>query len=125
MNRSGLWNSCLLFADRLKRQATRGFSQSSTDTDKKRSGTGTTWWILNGSDKVGELRDGQRDPDSEFWMEYQLIVEDIAFEQIQSDADRWYDLGLTLQNADNPNNQMTDFLVATREPGKVAIRYLY
>lgn len=80
---------------------------------------------MNGSDKVGELRDGQRDPDSEFWMEYQLIVEDIAFEQIQSDADRWYDLGLTLQNADNPNNQMTDFLVATREPGKVAIRYLY
>jgi len=122
---SGLWNSCRFFADRLKQMLKLGLDHSSANPEKENSESSMTWWIMSGSDKIGELRDGQLEPQSEFWVEYQLIVEDTTFERIKSDANSWYNFDLMLQDAENHKKQVTLYLVATREGDKVAIRLLY
>lgn len=83
-----------------------------------------TWWIMRAGVKLGELRNGKMDPQSEFWTEYQLIVEDQSFDKIKDDVESWNDLDLTLQASENPDLRIPNFLVAKRKQGKVAIRYI-
>jgi hypothetical protein len=94
------------------------------ESQTKKMGWGSDWWILQDNTVIGELKYGNNDSQS-FWAEYDLVLYDQAYSELRTSPEKWSEMELHLSDQGNENIEFCEYLISTRPNNRIAVKILF